>query len=628
MSNYVVSARKYRPSRFEEVLGQEQITSTLKNALRKGQLAHAFLFSGPRGVGKTTCARILAKVINCEQPNEQFEPCGTCDSCQAFAKNASFNVFEMDGASNNKVEHIHQLVEKVRVPPYMGKYKVFIIDEVHMLTTTAFNAFLKTLEEPPDYAIFILATTEKHKILPTILSRCQIYDFNRIGPDIIVKQLQQICEQEGITAEEEALYLIGVKADGAMRDALSIFDRISSASDKKITYKAVIQSLHILDFEHFFRFTDAFLTENLPAVITLLEEIVNKGFDEHQVLIGLSEHLRNLLMAKYPDTVGFIPGSEHTKGRMLEQSGRCSTGFLLSALDALNQADVHYPRADNKRLHLEMVLAKLTYIHRRINGALLETQEKKSPVISDKHVEQEAEPTIARQEDHDPSPKQEEEPSNTAGQTAVIEDKPPVTEEVPQSMEENTETSPIMQGPLVKEGPEDPGNPLDEAMKGPRVIASKKRKLDDLIPRIPRLDNLESQIAEEGKKNGNGIKGIGLEKVKNIWMEYAEKCPSPSIKQTLKQAVLEIKEKTVLVQLGSQLEKNIVLQETALMDAIRSYYDDYDISLSITVVRQATKDEPVKNPFMTDKEKYEKMVAENPDLVNFIHRFDMKLVNE
>ncbi len=622
MSNFIVSARKYRPARFEEVLGQEQITYTLKNALRKGQLAHSFLFSGPRGVGKTTCARILAKVVNCEQPTEQFEPCGSCDSCQAFVKNASFNIFEMDGASNNGVQDILNLMEQVRVPPYTGKYKVYIIDEVHMLSTSAFNAFLKTLEEPPDYAIFILATTEKHKILPTILSRCQIYDFNRIGPEIIVKQLQQICELEGIEAEEDALHLIGVKADGAMRDALSIFDRISSFADKKISYKDVIQSLHILDFEHYFRFTDAFLTENLPQVMTMIRNILDQGFDVHQVILGLADHFRDLLMAKFPKTQSLILNSGKWKQRSIEQTANCSQGFLLSALDILNQADVHYPRAENKQLHLEMALAKITYLHRRIKSALLESPEKKTLDQTGKSVET---PVNTREQPIDSS---ETPPPDTLSEEAKVhsssmqDDDPSGVEAIDTRKPSPTETPNEQKEESIME---DTGNsPPPLPKQGRKIIKRRNIAEDKLIPRISRLDHLQSKIEQEEKKNGENMKGLSLDKLQDIWMDYAEQCSSPSISQTLKQAVLSIEGKTVNLEVGTQLEKNIVLQETPLMDSIRRYFNDYDIALSITVQRRNTEDKPLKKAFLSDREKYEIMVKENPELVNFVHRFDMK----
>ena len=306
MAEYIVSARKYRPLRFSEMVGQEQVATTLKNAIRTGQLAHSFLFCGPRGVGKTTAARILAKTINCENITADFEPCGKCPSCISFQQNSSFNIHELDAASNNSVDDIRALVDQVRFPPQSGKYKIYIIDEVHMLSQGAFNAFLKTLEEPPSYCKFILATTEKHKILPTILSRCQVFDFKRISIETIVKHLKHICEVEKTDAEDDALHIIAQKADGGMRDALSIFDRLSSFGSGKITYASVLENLNVLDYDYFFKVTDALLTENLPLVLQLLDEILKKGFEGDDFILGLCEHFRNLLFCKDEQTLKML----------------------------------------------------------------------------------------------------------------------------------------------------------------------------------------------------------------------------------------------------------------------------------------------------------------------------------
>ncbi len=361
LSKFVVSARKYRPVRFEDVIGQNHIARTLQNAIQTDQLAHAFLFCGPRGVGKTTCARILAKVINCENPVNKVEPCNECSSCKSFNENASFNIFELDAASNNSVEHIRTLIEQVRYQPQHGSHKVFIIDEVHMLSTQAFNAFLKTLEEPPPYAIFILATTEKHKIIPTILSRCQIFDFKRIQPSDIVLQLEKICKEEHREAEAEALHQIAVKADGGMRDALSIFDKVAGASGEKITYKDVISNLNILDYEYYFRMVDAFLKCDLPAVLNILDEVVRNGFDTESFVQGLAEHFRELLVAKDVNTIGLMECSEAVRQRYFNQASLAEEGFVLTALQILNTCDLTLGRAANKRLHTEIALSKICY---------------------------------------------------------------------------------------------------------------------------------------------------------------------------------------------------------------------------------------------------------------------------
>ena len=359
MENFIVSARKYRPSTFESVVGQQAITSTLQNAIRTNTLAQAFLFCGPRGVGKTTCARIMAKTINCLNPTEDMEACNECESCVSFNNNASFNIFELDAASNSGVEDIRALIDQVRIPPQIGQYKVYIIDEVHMLSAQAFNAFLTTLEEPPAYAKFILATTEKHKILPTILSRCQIFDFKRITVEDITKHLQNIAAKEGVTAEEEALNIIAQKADGALRDALSIFDQMVSFSGNNITYKDVINNLNVLDYEYYFGMVENILANDINSVLLLLNEVVNKGFDAQNFIQGMANHLRNLLLGKDRRVVDLMDVSNQLKARYAKQAERCSTEFLLKALDIANECDINFRSANNKRLHLEIALLKM-----------------------------------------------------------------------------------------------------------------------------------------------------------------------------------------------------------------------------------------------------------------------------
>ena len=360
MENFVVSARKYRPATFDTVVGQEHITTTLKNAIKTNHLASAFLFCGPRGVGKTTCARILAKTINCQNLTAEGEACDHCESCVSFNQNASFNIHELDAASNNSVEDIRNLIDQVRYPPQSGKYKIYIIDEVHMLSSAAFNAFLKTLEEPPSYAIFILATTEKHKILPTILSRCQIFDFNRIQPDHIANHLAKIAEKEGITAELEALDLIAQKADGGLRDALSMFDlNVTFAADRVIRYKEVLDNLHILDYDYYFKLTDFLLAGNLVQSLLTVDEILRKGFDGHQFVVGLCRHFRDLLVCKDAATVQLLQVTENVRRQYLDQSARAPMSFLLSALSLGGQCDMNYKQAKDQRLHTELWLMKL-----------------------------------------------------------------------------------------------------------------------------------------------------------------------------------------------------------------------------------------------------------------------------
>lgn len=362
MENYIVSARKYRPSTFESVVGQRALTTTLKNAIATQKLAHAYLFCGPRGVGKTTCARIFAKTINCMTPTADGEACNQCESCVAFNEQRSYNIHELDAASNNSVDDIRQLVEQVRIPPQIGKYKVYIIDEVHMLSASAFNAFLKTLEEPPRHAIFILATTEKHKILPTILSRCQIYDFNRISVEDTVNHLSYVASKEAITAEPEALNVIAMKADGGMRDALSIFDQVVSFTGGNITYKSVIDNLNVLDYEYYFRLTDCFLENKVSDALLLFNDILNKGFDGSHFITGLSSHFRDLLVAKDAVTLPLLEVGASIRQRYQEQAQKCPLPFLYQAMKLCNECDLNYRISKNKRLLVELTLIQVAQL--------------------------------------------------------------------------------------------------------------------------------------------------------------------------------------------------------------------------------------------------------------------------
>ena len=359
MDNYIVSARKYRPSTFRSVVGQKSLTTTLKNAIQSNKLAHAYLFCGPRGVGKTSCARIFAKTINCLNPTADSEACNACESCRAFNEQRSYNIHELDAASNNSVDDIRTLIDQVRIPPPIGKYKVFIIDEVHMLTTAAFNAFLKTLEEPPHHALFILATTEKHKVLPTILSRCQIYDFSRISIADMVEHLQYVSSQEGVTAEPEALNVIAQKADGGMRDALSIFDQVVSFTNGNITYQAVIDNLNVLDYEYYFRLTDAILSGNVRASLLILNEILGKGFDGQNIITGLAGHFRDLLVCRDESTLVLFEVGASIRERYKEMAKHCPDQLLFKAIELANTCDLNYRASRNKRLLLELTLIQL-----------------------------------------------------------------------------------------------------------------------------------------------------------------------------------------------------------------------------------------------------------------------------
>ena len=365
MENYIVSARKYRPTTFMSVVGQRSLTQTLKNAIQSNKLAHAYLFCGPRGVGKTTCARIFAKSINCSNPTPEGEACNCCESCMSFNEGRSYNIHELDAASNNSVDDIRQLIDQVRIPPQLGKYKVFIIDEVHMLSPAAFNAFLKTLEEPPQHALFILATTEKHKILPTILSRCQIYDFQRISISDTVDHLKYVAESEGIVFEEEALSVIAQKSDGGMRDALSVFDQMSAYSGGNITYKSVIANLNLLDYDYYFRLTDAFIEGDVPKTLLIFDEILKNGFEAQYFVSGLSNHLRDLLVCKDPETIPLLEVGEAVAKKYSEQATKCSNEFLYRAIDISSTCDFNYKVSSNKRLLVELSLIKISQLNQK-----------------------------------------------------------------------------------------------------------------------------------------------------------------------------------------------------------------------------------------------------------------------
>jgi len=395
MDNYIVSARKYRPSTFQSVVGQKTLTTTLKNAIQSNKLAHAYLFCGPRGVGKTSCARIFAKTINCLSPTPDGESCNSCESCMAFNEQRSYNIHELDAASNNSVDDIRSLIDQVRIPPAIGKYKVFIIDEVHMLSSAAFNAFLKTLEEPPHHALFILATTEKHKVLPTILSRCQIYDFSRITIADIVEHLQYVATSEGAVAEADALNVIAQKADGGMRDALSIFDQVLSFTNGNITYQAVIDNLNVLDYEYYFRLTDAILSGNVRAAILILNEILRIGFEGQNIITGLAGHFRDLLVCKDESTLVLFEVGASIRQRYIEMAKRCTDTFLFKALELTNQCDLDYRISRNKRLLLELTLIQLCQLN--TPGNTTGEDKKKTliePVTTVQPVTQSAPPTV------------------------------------------------------------------------------------------------------------------------------------------------------------------------------------------------------------------------------------------
>ena len=592
--SYVVSARKYRPQTFEDVVGQEHITSTLKNALLSDKLAHAFLFCGPRGVGKTTCARLLAKVINMDDPKAAIADGSYADT----QIDISLNIIELDAASNNSVEDIRRLNEQVRFQPQHGKYKVFIIDEVHMLTQSAFNAFLKTLEEPPPYAIFILATTEKHKILPTIMSRCQIYDFRRIMIPDIITNLESIAKKEGIEAEHDGLYVIAEKADGAMRDALSIFDRVASAGLGKITYKSVVQNLSILDFEYYFKGVDLLLTEDASSMLLLLDEVLHNGFEGDTFIIGLAKHMRDLMYCKQEPTQRLLQVSAQLKERYLHQSQAISYATILTVLNLANHCDINYPRAKDKRLHVEMALLKMVYAGRQILPGAQPTQGqavKKNP--SPEPIEQ-ALPLAE-------SSKQETTPTLSAT-TASVSQEP---------TEESKETSVLP----VTQDPEESTPQKEEAV--PAVDSVK-------VVNTPTISSVEDLLKAARTKVANKStvkRTLVLEEITDLWQTYSDHIPSPTTQVILKNVYIKIDGGSILVTVPSMVAKEEIQQEAVLYSQLRDHFNMKDLVINVQIDRAQFPDleERKVKKYLSAKEKYDHLKEKNPLIDQLIDEMGM-----
>ena len=476
MENYIVSARKYRPTTFDSVVGQRALTTTLKNAIATGKLAHAYLFCGPRGVGKTTCARIFAKTINCLSPTADGEACNECESCKAFNEQRSYNIHELDAASNNSVDDIRQLVEQVRIPPQIGKYKVYIIDEVHMLSTSAFNAFLKTLEEPPRHAIFILATTEKHKILPTILSRCQIYDFNRISVEDTVAHLAYVASKEGVAAEPEALNVIAMKADGGMRDALSIFDQVVSFTGGNITYQNAIDNLNVLDYEYYFRLTDLFLENKVPDALLLFNEVLGKGFDGNHFITGLSSHLRDLLVSKDASTLPLLQVGASIRERYQTQAQQCPLPFLYRAMKLCNDCDLNYRASKNKRLLVELTLIQLAQITSGEEDAISGGRSPKQVIKSVFNQQPAPAPQVQPAQSSVTPAKVSAQPQPTIPQQAPNQQTPSPTAASLLAKEKEEKKIPVMKmgglGVSIKQHPQTPASPSTQTSATPATETS------------------------------------------------------------------------------------------------------------------------------------------------------------
>ncbi|ACU02958.1 DNA polymerase III subunit gamma/tau [Pedobacter heparinus] len=598
MENFIVSARKYRPATFETVVGQQHITGTLKNAIKNNQLAQAFLFCGPRGVGKTTCARILAKTINCTSLTAEQEACGTCESCVSFQTGHSFNFHELDAASNNSVDDIRSLIEQVRIPPQAGKYKIYIIDEVHMLSANAFNAFLKTLEEPPSYAIFILATTEKHKILPTILSRCQIFDFNRIQVEDISGHLNKIAQRENIAVEADGLHIIAQKADGGLRDALSMFDQIVSYTNKNLTYKSVIDNLNILDYDYYFKLTQHLTATDVSHTLILFDEILNNGFDGNNFINGLASHLRNLLVAKDPQTTKLLEVSENIKQKYISQSQQTPVSFILTALNLANQCDLNYKNSKNQRLQVEMALIKMCHIPSVLqlasqpltNTATDPDQIKKKTSIST------------------------EQSSFTAPATSVAESPVPVN--LPPVIP--AEVNPTVNIP--KKTPP----PSSKIVLNPISLAQQS-KVAMLVPSLNGIqNNAEGADGDEPKYiTGSDKEIFTQDQLLLYWNQYTSMVKEANRINvyTLMSTSVPILEKPdeILVQVEHKLQEDLLQEEMIdLLNFLRPRLKNFSIYIK---TKQVVKE--VVNRLYTSTEKYQYLVEKNPKLEEMRRRFNL-----
>ena len=607
MENFVVSARKYRPATFETVVGQQHITGTLQNAIKNNQLAQAFLFCGPRGVGKTTCARILAKTINCTNLTPEQEACGTCESCVSFQTGHSFNFHELDAASNNSVDDIRSLIEQVRIPPQAGKYKIYIIDEVHMLSTNAFNAFLKTLEEPPSYAIFILATTEKHKILPTILSRCQIFDFNRIQVEDIANHLNKIATREGITVDHDGLHIIAQKADGGLRDALSMFDQIVSFTNKNVTYKSVIDNLNILDYDYYFKLTDDLCNGNVSNALLLFNEVLNNGFDGNHFINGLASHFRNLLVGKDPQTIQLLEVSENIKQKYLSQSKSADLGFILTALNLANQCDLVYKNSKNQRLQVELSLIKMCHIPSVIQLA----QQPLTNANTATDPSQDKKKTLA-----DTSPNQQTEQAKTTEvkQTPSLASIPePVKAEEPKV--EIVTPAPTAAPPVSRVSLPRPSSIKIEPPK-PNATAS-------LIPSLTDLSRIAKGEEEKGAQyvSGDEKEPFTEEAFLAHWKIYTEKAKENDkihlFTLMTNEPMINGTEITVLVE-NLALESTLQEEKIDLLNYLRSALRNYDLQI---VSKKAENTH--KTRIYTNKDKYAHMLAINPKLEEMRQRFNL-----
>ncbi len=607
MENFIVSARKYRPATFETVVGQQHITGTLKNAIKNNQLAQAFLFCGPRGVGKTTCARILAKTINCTNPTADMEACGQCDNCLSFQNGHSFNVHELDAASNNSVDDIRSLIEQVRIPPQAGKYKIYIIDEVHMLSQSAFNAFLKTLEEPPSYAIFILATTEKHKILPTILSRCQIFDFNRIQVEDIANHLSRIAQRENIAFESDGLHIIAQKADGGLRDALSMFDQIASYANKNITYKAVIDNLNILDYDYFFKLTSYLTAAEVSQTLLLFDEILNNGFDGNNFINGLASHFRNLLVGKDAATIKLLEVSENIKQKYLEQCRQTELSFLLTALNLANTCDLNYKNSKNQRLQVELALIKMCHIRSVVN--LAQQPLNTSNTATDADQDKKKTNVVADQAENSKLTAESEKhiPVSAPSANVAVQPSIPVEEKAKES-------------PRVTTTP--PPSTTSISINIPKAKATGM-----LIPSLNDFDRIAQEEEDKGPKKATGEarEVFSYDRLLEIWSIYTQKLKAAdkinlfTILNNFAPTLLN--PELIEISVESKTQEHLVQQESVeLLNFLRNELRNFGIEVTYKLVERK-----IENRLYGNREKYDYLVNKNPKLDELRRRFNLDI---
>jgi DNA polymerase-3 subunit gamma/tau len=591
MDKFIVSARKYRPQNFSTVVGQAHITTTLKNAIKNNQLAHAFLFCGPRGVGKTTCARILAKTINCQNQTADGEACNTCNSCVSFDAGTSLNIHELDAASNNSVDDIRTLVEQVRFAPQAGKYKVYIVDEVHMLSSSAFNAFLKTLEEPPPFAIFILATTEKHKILPTILSRCQIFDFKRITNTDTIEHLQEICEKEKIKADKAALHVIAQKSEGCLRDALSILDKIVSFTNGELNYSNTLEHLNILDEDYYFKLLDHMQQQQLSDAMLLYDEINRKGFEGDTLLEGYSEFIRNLLVSKDTKAAILLEVADDFKQKYLQAAQQISTGWLIAALNLLNEAEINYKQARNKRLHVELVIIKLCYLLQAV-----EFVNNEGVVTKKKQVE--------------------------AAKSVAFKSIPVIkVKEEPQTGSKTVQTSQTRESKLIIEEPE-PRVEKKEKLQTATVSSESKRSLGS-------LDAIRKKVSDQNKTNGNEVKELTEEELRSAWEKFIEKLSAKknhSAVTNFKMAVLKIIDNnSIEIVTENNIQQKFIEQErAALVDYLQDHFCNRQLTYNVIIIEKVDNGQMTEKPLST-REQYLKIVEEYPLVKELKDRLRLEL---